>query len=41
MAYPSWLPLTLCIGESGPFTVELTQLSSTLIGYSYFFFYQG
>ena len=30
---PNWLPMTLFLGVPGPFTVELTQFSSTLIDY--------
>jgi hypothetical protein len=34
----NWLPLTLYFDELGPFTAELNQFSSMLIGY--YFFYQ-
>jgi hypothetical protein len=30
---PNWLPLTLFFGVPGPFTVEVTQFSSMVIGY--------
>jgi hypothetical protein len=39
---PNWLPMTLSFGALGPYTVELTQFSSTLIGhYIIFVFIKG
>jgi hypothetical protein len=38
MQQPDWLPFLLSIGAPGPFTVQLTQFSSMLIGYYYILF---